>query len=114
MKFSTLFGVAALTFATSALAHDLTYMGPIKSKETKSVRVEIPGNSKLAVEVFSTYDTKFNCQFSASYGGVIFEQTDTARCVTKVTTSSDTSMTVNVTNLGKDADYRIWVHDARQ
>lgn len=114
MKISTLFGAAALLLATTALAHDLTYMGPIKSKETKTVRVELPSNSKLSVEVFSTYDTKFNCQFSSSYGGIVFEQTNTDRCVTSVNVTSESSMSVSVTNLGKDADYRIWVHDARQ
>lgn len=114
MKITALFGAAVLLFATSVLAYDLTYMGPIKSKETKTVRVELPSNSKLTVEVFSTYDTKFTCQFSASYGGVVFEQPNTDRCVLNLNTTTDTSMTVGVSNLGKDADYRIWVHDVRQ
>lgn len=114
MKISTLFGIAVLLFATSALAYDLTYLGPIKAKESKTVRVELP-RGPLTLEVSSSFkDTKFNCQFSASYGGVVFEQNNTDRCIANVNSTSDNSMSVTVTNLGKDSDYRIWVHDARQ
>ena len=111
MKISTIFATAILLVSTTALAHDLTYLGPIKAKETKSVKVELPVG-KLTVEVYSSFpDTKFNCQFQAGYGGVVFEQTNVSRCVSKLTIRSETTMSVSVQNLGKDSDYKIWVHD---
>lgn len=112
MKFSTIVAAAILLFSATALAHDLTYMGPIKSNETKSVKIELPAG-KLTVEVYSTSPTtKFNCQFQAGYGGVVFEQANTSKCVGRTVTQSDTNMTVRVTNLGPDSDYKIWVHDS--
>jgi len=110
MKFSAMFTAAILLVSATALAHDLTYMGPIKSNETKNVKVELPAG-KLAIEVYSTSpDTKFNCQFQATYG-VVFEQLNTSRCVGRTVTQSDTTLNVSVHNLGKDSDYKIWVHD---
>ena len=111
MKLSALLSSAFVLFATSALAHDLTYLGPIKAGETKTVKVEVPAG-KLTVEVYSSFpDTKFNCQFQAGYAGIIFEHTNTSRCVSKISNQSDTTMSVSVKNLGKDSDYKIWVHD---
>jgi hypothetical protein len=112
MKFSTIVTAAILLFSSTALAHDLTYMGPIKSNETKSVKVELPAG-KLVIEVFSSSpETKFNCQFQSGYGGIVFEQTNTSKCVGRTVTNSDTNITVRVTNLGPDSDYKIWVHDS--
>lgn len=112
MKFTALFGAALALFSTVALAHDLTYMGPIKANETKSVKVELPAG-KLTVEVFSSSpETKFNCQFQSGYGSVVFEQTNTHRCVGKVVTQSESTLNVSVKNLGMDSDYKIWVHDS--
>lgn len=112
MKTSALFGVALALFSTAALAHDLTYMGQLKASETKTVKVELPAG-KLTVEVFSSSpETKFNCQFQSGYGSVIFEQTNTPKCVGKIVTQSDTSLQVSVKNLGKDTDFKIWVHDS--
>lgn len=111
MKFTSLIGAAILFVSSVALAHDLTYLGPIKANETKTVKVELPAG-KLVVEVFSSSpETKFNCQFQSGYGGVVFEQTGVSRCVSRTTTQSDTTLQVSVKNLGKDSDYRIWVHD---
>ncbi len=111
MKFTSLLGVSLVLFATTAFAHDLTYVGPIKTGETKNVKVELPVG-KLTVEVYSSFpDTKFNCQFQAGYGGIVFEQTNTSRCVSRVVIQSETTMSVSVKNLSKDADYKIWVHD---
>lgn len=113
MKLSALFGVAIVFLSATALAYDLTYLGPIKAKETKAVRVDLP-TGKLAVEVTSDDEvTRFNCQFASTYGGVVFEQNNVARCFTNVNTQSDTSMTVSVTNLGKDSSYKIRVRDAQ-
>lgn len=113
MKLSALFGVAIVFLSATALAYDLTYLGPIKSKETKSVKVELP-TGKFAVEVSSEdAATRFNCQFTSSYGGVTFEENNVAKCFTNVVTQNDTSMTVNVTNLTADSSYRIWVRDAK-
>lgn len=112
MKLSALLGAAIVLFSTFALAHDLTYMGPIKAGETKTVKVEVP-SGRLTVEVFSSFpDTKFNCQFQSGYAGIIFEQTNTSKCVGKIVNQSDTTMSVSVKNLGKDSDYKIWVHDS--
>lgn len=112
MKFSAIITAAVLLVSATALAHDLTYMGPIKANETKTVKVELP-TGKLTVEVYSTSPaTKFNCQFQSGYGGIIFEQNNTARCVGKTVTQSDTTLTVSVKNLGPDSDYKIWVHDS--
>lgn len=112
MKLSTLFGAALVLFSTAALAHDLTYMGPIKANETKNVKVELPAG-KLTVEVFSSSpETKFNCQFQTGYGSPVFEQTNTSRCVGRLVNQSDTTMSVSVRNLGRDSDYKIWVHDS--
>ena len=111
MKISAILGAAILLVSSVALAHDLTYLGPIKANETKTVRVDLPAG-KLMVEVFSSSpETKFNCQFQSGYGGVIFEQTGVSKCVSKTVTQSDTSIMVSVKNLGKDSDYKIWVHD---
>jgi len=111
MKFSAMFAAAILLVSVTALAHDLTYMGPIKANETKNVKVELP-TGKLTIEVYSSSpDTKFNCQFQAGYGGVVLEQVDTHRCVGRFVTQSDTTMSVGVRNLGRDSDYKIWVHD---
>lgn len=111
MKLSSIIGATILFISAVALAHDLTYLGPIKANETKNVKVELPAG-KLAIEVFSSSpETKFNCQFQSGYGGVVFEQTNTPRCVGKVVIQSDNSMIVSVKNLGKDSDYKIWVHD---
>lgn len=110
MKLSALFGVAIVLFSTVASAYDLTYLGPIKSRETKSVKVELPVG-KLAIDVSSDdSDTKFNCQFSSAYG-IMFEQNNVAKCSANVSVTSDTSMTVSVTNLSKDTHYKIWVHN---
>ena len=112
MKLPALFGTALILFSTVALAHDLTYMGQIKASETKTVRVELPAG-KLTVEVFSSSpETKFNCQFQSGYGSVVFEQTNTPRCVGKVVIQSDTTLHVSVKNLGKETDFKIWVHDS--
>jgi hypothetical protein len=112
MKFPTIITAAILLVSATAFAHDLTYLGPIKANETKNVRVEIPAG-KLTVEVYSSSpDTKFNCQFQTGYGGVVFEQVDTHRCVGRFVTQSDATMNVGVHNLGKDSDYKIWVHDS--
>jgi hypothetical protein len=114
MKLTSLLGAALVLFATTAFAHDLTYFGPIKAKETKTVKVDLPAG-KLTIEVTSSgTDTKFNCQFSSSYGGVVFEQLNVTKCLGNVVAQSDSSMNLTVTNLGKDSDYRIWVHDTRQ
>jgi len=111
MKISTIIGAAILLISSTALAHDLTYMGPIKANETKNVKIELP-TGKLTVEVFSSStETKFNCQFQSGYGGIVYEQTNVYKCITHVATQSDTTMTVSVKNLGKDSDYKIWVHD---
>ena len=113
MKLTSLLGVAVVLLATTAFAHDLTYLGPIRSRETKTVKVDLPPG-KLTIEITSSgTDTKFNCQFSASYG-IVFEQLNVIKCLGNVVTQSDSSMNVSVTNLGKDSDYRIWVHDTRQ
>ena len=111
MKLPSIIGAAILFVSSVALAHDLTYLGPIKANETKNVKIELPAG-KLAIEVFSSSpETKFNCQFQSGYGGVVFEQTNTPRCVGKVVIQSDNSMIVSVKNLGADSDYKIWVHD---
>lgn len=112
MKFPAIITAAILLVSATALAHDLTYLGPIKANETKSVKVELP-IGKLTVEVYSTSpDTKFNCQFQSGYGGIVFEQTNTSRCVGRIVTQSESTMSVSVKNLGKDSDYKIWVHDS--
>ena len=110
MKFPAI--IATILFvSTTALAHDLTYLGPIKSNETKNVKVELPAG-KLLVEVYSSSpETKFNCQFQSGYGSVTFEQTNVSRCMSKIVTQSDTTLIVSVKNLSKDSDYKIWVHD---
>lgn len=111
MKITTMIGAAILFVSSVALAHDLTYLGPIKANETKNVKVELP-TGKLTIEVTSSSpETRFNCQFQSGYGGVVFEQTNTDKCIGKTVTQSDTSLTVSVKNLGKDSDYKIWVHD---
>ncbi len=112
MKISALFGVAVALLSTVALAHDLTYMGPIKANETKTVKVELPAG-KLTIEVYSSSpSTKFNCQFQSGYGSVVFEQANTYRCVGRVLIQSDSTLNVSVKNLGADSDYKIWVHDS--
>jgi hypothetical protein len=113
MKLSSLFVVAALCVAAPALAYDLTYLGPIKAKETKSIKVHLP-EGKSKVEIWSPSDNgKVTCQFgTATYGGVVVEQSNVSRCVILPAVSSETDITVSVTNLeNKDSDYRIWVHD---
>src|SRR5579864_7852264 len=107
MKLSALFGVAIVFISATALAYDLTYLGPIKAKETKVVKVDLP-TGKLAVDVTSDdAATRFNCQFSSSYGGVVFEQNNVAKCTMTATMQSDTSMNVSVTNLTADSSYKI-------
>lgn len=111
MKIFTTIAASILLFSSAAFAHDLTYMGPIKANETKTVKVELPAG-KLTVEVFSSSsDTNFNCQFQSGYSSVVFEQTNTRKCTIGVSNNSDNTMTVSVKNLGKDSDYKIWVHD---
>lgn len=111
MKISAIIGAAILLVSSVAFAHDLTYLGPIKSNETKNVRVELPAG-KLTIEVYSSSpETKFNCQFQSGYGSAVLEQTNTYRCVSKFVTQSDTTLMVSVKNLSKDSDFKIWVHD---
>jgi hypothetical protein len=114
MKLTSLtLGAAFVLLATTAFAHDLTYLGPIRAKETKTVKVDLPPG-KLTIEVTSSgTNTKFNCQFSTNYGGVVFEQLNVSKCLGNVVVQSDSSINVGVTNLGSDSDYRIWVHDTR-
>jgi hypothetical protein len=102
---------AVILLATTVFAHDLSYLGPIKAGATKTVKVDLPAG-RLTVEVTSSSaETKFNCQFSYSYGGVVDEQRDTHKCLRNFLVQSDSSMSVSVTNLGKESDYKIWVHD---
>ena len=110
MKLISLLTVAALCVAVPALAYDLTYMGPIKAKESKTIKVHLP-DGKSQVEVWT--DGKISCSFAtASYGGVTVEQNDVARCNLVPVVSGETDVTVKVTNLeSKDTQYRIWVHD---
>lgn len=112
MKFPAIITAAILFVSATAFAHDLTYLGPIKANETKNVRVELPVG-KITVEVYSSSpDTKFNCQFQTGYGGVVSEQVDTHRCVSRFVTQTDATLSVSVKNLGNDSDYKIWVHDS--
>ncbi len=111
MKLSALIGAAIVLFATTAFAYDLTYLSPIKAKETKAIKVDLPAG-KLKVEVFSDdSDSKFNCQFTTIYGGIVFEQTNVVKCSVNVDVQNDTTMTATVTNLGKDTQAKIWVHN---
>lgn len=110
MKFSSLFVIAGLLIAAPALAYDLTYMGPVKAKETKTVKVHLP-DGKSQIEVW-TDDGKVSCQFATStYGGVVVEQNEVSRCNIVPVVKGETDIMVSVTNLGKDSNYRIWVHD---
>lgn len=114
MKLTTLLGAAVVLISATAFAHDIGYICPIKSKETKTVKVDLPAG-KLTVEVTASVpNTTFNCQFSSTYGGVVDEQKNTQKCLRNFIVQSDSSMNVSVTNLGKDADYRVWVHDTGQ
>ena len=111
MKFTHLLGAAIVLFAATSFAHDLTYIGPIKSQESKSVKVDLPAG-RLTIEVTSSNaDTKFDCWFAAPYGGVTDVQKDTHKCLRNFIIQSDSTMNVSVYNLGKESDYRIWVHD---
>lgn len=112
MKLTNLLIAAVLTFASSALAYDLSYLGPIKAKETKSIKVHLPVG-KTQIEVWSPSDGgKITCRFGTSLYGVVLEQSNTAKCTINPVVKDETDMTVDVTNLeNKDSDYRIWVHD---
>lgn len=113
MKLISSIVLAALLVAVPAFAYDLSYIGPIKAKETKSVNVFLP-DGKSRVDVSSGgAATKFNCKFqTASYGGVVLEQNNTAKCSILPVVRGDTQIVVTLTNLGSDSDYKIWVHDA--
>lgn len=112
MKLISLIGVAALFVATSAFAYDMSYMGPIKAKETKSIKIHLPAGKSI-VEVWSPGgNSKFNCQFAASAYGVEFEQTNTTKCLINPLVKDDMDIQVNITNLeASQTDWRIWVHD---
>jgi hypothetical protein len=113
MKLSSLLAAAVLLVAGTALAYDLTYLGPIKTKETKTVKVRLP-DGKSKIEVWSpSGNGKVTCRFAtATYGGVVVEQSNVDRCIILPIVSGETDITVSVTNLeNKDSDYRIWVHD---
>lgn len=113
MKLISAIILAALCIAVPAYAYDLAYLGPIKAKETKSINVSLP-DGKSRVDVSSSSETtKFNCKFqTSSYGGVVLEQNNTAKCSILPVVKSDTQIVVTLTNLGNDSDYKIWVHDA--
>jgi len=104
----------SIVFVTgAAFAHDLTYLGPIKNKESVSLKLELP-KGELTVEVFSSdKDTKFNCDFGFTYGEVVLEQTNTSKCFGNFNVTSHSAMLMKVTNLSKDSDYKIWVHNRR-
>ena len=111
MKISSILLLSILLISGSASAYDLTYLGPIKAHETKNVRVDIP-SGQSTIEVFSSSkDTKFNCEFTSSYGGFVFEQKNTDKCLANLKSQSESSLIIQLTNLGNDSDYKIWVHD---
>lgn len=113
MKFINLIVLAALCITTPALAYDMSYIGPIKSKETKSIKVHLP-DGKSRIEVWSPNGNgKLTCKFAtASYGGMEFEQTNTTKCVINPLVKNNLEIIISITNLeNKDSDWRIWVHD---
>jgi hypothetical protein len=49
MKIASLFGVAIVCLATSAMAYDMTYIVPVKAHHTESSRVELPSGSSSVI-----------------------------------------------------------------
>lgn len=111
MKYISTIILAILLVTTPAFAHDLTYYGPLKAKESKSVNVDLPAG-KLTIEVFSTTGAKLDCKFVAL--GVAFEQNNSPKCLVNVNVVSTGHIAVEVSNPeNKESDYKIWVHDTK-
>lgn len=102
-------GAMILAITTSALAYDLTYVGRIKAKETKAVKIFLP-EGKAQVDVWD--GGKISCQFNSSgYYGPTMEQADVAKCSMVIVSPHDSDMWVSLSNLeNKDNDFNIQVH----
>lgn len=111
IKFISTIILAILLVTVPAFAHDLTYYGPLKAKETKAINVDLPAG-KLTIEIFSTTGSKLDCRFVAL--GVAFEQNNTPKCTVNLNVASTGHIEVQVYNPeNKESDYKIWVHDTK-
>lgn len=98
-----------LAITTSASAYDLTYIGRIKAKETKSVKIYLP-EGKSQVDVWD--GGKITCQYNSSgiYGPTI-EQANVSKCSITIVSPHDSDMWISLSNLEeKDNDFNIQVH----
>jgi len=113
MKLVSLATVAVLFLALPA--YDMSYMGPIKAKETKQVKIHLP-SGRSTVEVWEPTDNgKLDCKFATSaYSGIEVEQDNTNKCIISFDVKDDTDYMVKISNLEvKDSNWRIWVHDTK-
>lgn len=103
--------IAIVCIAMPALAYDMTYVGDVVAKSTKTVKVTLP-IGKSTVEVFSTTnDHKFNCQFGVD-GRIHTEQQNVTKCLINPTVDSETKFDITIVNLeDKNLDYRIVIQD---
>lgn len=108
MKFYSIIIVFVILIAAPALAYDLTYFGPLKAKEARSLEIQIP-KGKSIIDVSSTNDSPLNCKFGTSFGLSVLQNN---KCKLYVLSDSLSHMSVEISNpLDKSSDYKIWVHD---
>jgi hypothetical protein len=114
MKFSTLFGAAIVFFSATALAGDMTYLSSAKSRETRSMLVDLP-SGKSQVDVWGTDNETISCVFvDRGTGNVAYEATNVTRCVGTANLTLPTTIQAKITNNGnKDIQFRVWVRSTK-
>jgi hypothetical protein len=102
-----------LLLSGMAIAHDMTYSGPIKRNESVSVKLELP-QGELVIDVASSdQNTKFNCDFGFAWGEVVLEQHGVSKCYGNFNVAAYSHMLMKITNLSGDSNYKIWVRNRR-
>ena len=109
MKITSLFGAAILCLATSAFAHDMTYIGQVKPHETVTWKVELP-EGKSTTQVSTSTPETISCTFYNSEGMVIFDAKSVSFCLYDRDIPADTISALITNESNQVLSLNIWVH----
>jgi hypothetical protein len=100
---------ALLLCSTFALAHDITLLGTLKSKETKIVARNIPSGNHQ-VDIWSARGrADLTCELYHN-DKVITVRTNVQKCIFFIQSDEDANYQFKIKNLTADSfEYRLWI-----